>query len=559
MASVGRGRVWVGMLVLAGLVAVAAAQDKAGDDKAAAPKREIHILSFESPAVDGIDQLVLKGADATIEHQRWKEIKDPKIRVVGAFPRQAGFRATVRNYKGRAEVSVLIQPTAENDYELRVFIDDSWYDGAAALSFDVYAIPDIKPKHAYNVLIVTIDTLRPDRLGCYGYERPTSPNLDAFAKQCVRFTQAYSTSSFTPPAHASLFTSRYVINHGLLTWNGLPEDQLTLAEVMREHGYRTGASANLHMLTRQNLGQGFTFKKEDTYRDGREVVSDGLQLIREAKREPFFVWLHFYDVHRPYGRVPGWTTMFTGEPRPGIGDEQRHYNLRPRAVRQRGLSPEDLKYIENRYDAGIAYIDAQLAPLLAELATPDRLKDTLIIITSDHGENLLEHEERFFAHDPFLNTVVTGVPLLIRFPEGRGAGQVRDGLVSLIDVAPTVLDTIGLPKPDAFEGESLLPLATNDAWARTELYMECWGVQERKAARTAERLIIHDLKINRTSFYDLAADAGELKPGASAADDADERLHAALIEFMKREGPYPAPPKTDPEVLRELRSLGYAP
>lgn len=559
MASLGGARASIAVLMLAGLVAVAAAQDKAGDDQTAAVKRGIHILSFASPAVDGIDQLVLKGMDATIEHQRWKEIEDPSIRVVGAFRHEPGFRATVRNLKGRADVSVLIQPTAENDYELRIFIDDSWYDGAAALSFDVYAIADIKPKHPYNVLIITIDTLRPDRLGCYGYERPTSPNLDAFAKQCVRFTQAYSTSSFTPPSHASLFTSRYVINHGLLAWNGLPSDQLTLAEVLREHGYRTAASTNLHLLTRQNLGQGFTFKKEARLRDGREVVSDGLRHIREAGSEPFLVWLHLYDVHRPYGRVPGWTTMFTGERRPGIGDEQRHYNLPPQMVRQRGLSPQDLKYIENRYDAGIAYVDAQLAPLLAELSTPDRLEDTLIIITSDHGENLLEHEEGFFAHDPFLNTVVTRVPLLIRYPAGRGAGQVRDGLVSLIDLAPTVLETIGLPKPASFEGESLLPLTTSDAWPRTELYMECWGIQERKAARTAERLIIHDLKTNRTSFYDLAADAGELNPASKASDEADERLHASLIEFMKREGPYPAPPKTDPRVIRELRSLGYAP
>ena len=143
------------------------------------------------------------------------------------------------------------------------------------------AVPVRSASRPRNVLVITIDPLRPDRLGCYGHGRPTSPHLDAFSKQCVRYVNAFSTCSFTPPSHASLFTSRYVGDHGLLTWESLEEEQVTLAEVLDDHGWRTGACVNLELLNANGLGQGIEWGR-DQDRDARRIVDDALEFLGDG-------------------------------------------------------------------------------------------------------------------------------------------------------------------------------------------------------------------------------------------------------------------------------------
>jgi arylsulfatase A-like enzyme len=420
-------------------------------------------------------------------------------------------------------------------------------------------------QHPYNVLVVTIDSLRPDRLGCYGYDRPTSPNLDAFARHAVRFTNAFATSSFTPPSHASLFTSRYVDDHGLVTWNPLPEQQLTLAEMLATYGYRTGASVNLKLLSKQNLGQGFQWRREghgqgieEGSRDARELVNDAFEFIRTRSQQPYFLWIHLYDVHRPYGRSPNWTRMFARDGRLGVGDSESDYNLTPEDVRQRGLTATDLRYLADRYDAGIAYTDAQLAPLLAELSTPERTADTLIVVTADHGESLLDHEEQLFTHDPFLLASVTRVPLLIRYPTEMGAGRTVDALISLIDIAPTILAVLGVPRPAAFDGLDLAPYVGGAPLERAEIFMEHWGTSQLKAARSLRWLAIHDVEHNTTSYYDIASDPGEQHALSDVHDETALGLAKRLATFSARQTTAPKdPPALDPDVVRGLKALGY--
>ncbi len=548
---------------MAALVSAIAAAPGAVGSSSAAPAAgtagtaagEVPVLTFRAKAVDGVDVLVLRDATAWVEHRQWAPIERVRLRVHRPFPRDGRHRLRVRRVRGRALVRVLEQPRASNGFVARIRIDDRPI-GAAPLSFELVAEPDPSPPHPYNIVLVTIDSLRPDRLGCYGYGRPTSPNLDAFARESLRFERAFSTSSFTPPAHASLLTSRYVGDHGLLTWNALADEQLTLAEVLEARGYRTGASVAIPMLSEQGLGQGFAWRREG-FRDGREVVDDALEFLRSGDEVPFLLWLHLYDVHRPYARVPGWEALFGSHGRPEVGAAERFYNLRPADVARLGLDGSDLRYVEDRYDAGIAYEDAQLGPLLAELRTPARRADTLVIITADHGESLRDHASRLFTHDPFLYSAVTRVPLLIRYPGGRGAGKVSGQVVSLIDVAPTVLALLGLDAPGSFEGRSLLGLEAGRALDRDGVFHECWGWEELKALRTRDRLVLRDLADDSTVFFDLRSDPGERHPLRQPPDGRARALAARLEAFVRR-----APERGAPELpaaLRErLEALGYA-
>jgi len=567
-------------------------------------RKEIKVLDYASDALYGSANLSLRGSRFRIDSKPPGRMKNVKIQVTNEFPRSGGYEAVVTNKNSsRAIIQVAQQPSKENEFELRLFIKGGFAAGPGPIAFEVYAvaaarqknlpspekssnkgIPLSKPKNPCNVVIITIDSLRPDRLGCYGYKRPTSPNLDTFAGQSVLFRNAFSTSSFTPPAHASLFTSKYVGDHGVLTWNKLGDEQVTLAEVLKECGYRTAASVSISMLTEQNLGQGFDSQKEGIFK-GSGIIQNAFEVVKSPVGQPFFLWLHFWDVHRPYGRQKDWTRRFNPKGREGAGDDEEHYNLcrKTSSREQNGVlvklfSPDkestrpkksfldkseltgaDLRFIADRYDAGIAYLDSLLGPLLAELSTPQRLNDTMIIITADHGENLLEHEECLFSHDPFLYSVVARIPLLIRYPKALAAGQGVDALVSLIDIAPTVMEVIGLPVPPSFaEGKSLVPLLRDKtALVRREVYMECWGQEELKAVRSMDQLILRDMRNGETAYYDLQKDPGEIEPGKKPGGRGGNGLFALLIGFMERKDAEKKAPKLDPEMEQRLRSLGY--
>jgi arylsulfatase len=527
----------------------------AQDAPAPAPEPTL-LVRFRADAVDGIEELVILGQQATVRHLEWEPMLGVTIEVLAPPPETDALQVVVKGKTGRAAVRVTQAPSRLNSGELRVRIDDRARPGATPLTFELWAVPKDELPPTFDVVVITIDCLRPDHLGCYGYARPTSPNLDAFAAGAVRYTNAFSTSSFTPPAHASLLTSRYVGDHGLLGWGALPEEQVTLAEVLSAQGWRTGASVNLAMLTKNGLGQGLDWGREDD-REARTIISDALEFLRRGVDQPYFLWLHLYDVHRPYGRVPGWTDRFASEAHPGIGDGESHYNIKAADVRAIGLSQADLTWIADRYDAGIAYADAQLGPLLAELSTPARRSRTLVVITADHGESLLEHPEVIFSHDPYLVAAVGRVPLLVRYPDGLGAGTVREDLVSLIDVAPTVLAVAGLAAPPTFAGRSLLELEHGADWSARPVYQECWGRERLAGVRDARWFVLRDLRRDSTRLYDVHADPDELHPLDPGAHAEASGLVDQLEVFVGRRPADESLPDLDPELEARLRELGY--
>ncbi len=337
-----------------------------------------------------------------------------------------------------------------------------------------------------NVVLISIDTLRADRLGAYGYSRPTSRHLDALAADGVRFDQAISQAPWTTPAHMSLMTSMYPSVHGVnLGWSDflasvtrerryrtLGSDVPTLADVLRGHGYRTVAvtggttvSASLGFARgfdryRENFTNGF----EHLTPAAETAVFDMLAAYGEA---PFFLFFHTFEVHAPYIRSE-LADMLTDEQRAGLASIVAQGTNDPLGDYRQFLADNGLlrpEITSALYDGGIQYTDAFLGRLFEQLRTQGLLARTLIVVTSDHGEEFGDHsEERFLdAHCTTVYDELIRVPLLLHSPGQLPAGRVVDQQVELIDVAPSILDVLGLPPIEGMQGVSLLPLIRGES------------------------------------------------------------------------------------------------
>ncbi|MGA1867944.1 MAG: tetratricopeptide repeat protein [bacterium] len=291
----------------------------------------------------------------------------------------------------------------------------------------------------YNVLLITIDTLRADHLACYGYTQIKTPHIDGLASGGVLFTQAVTPVPITLPSHTSIMTGQYPLQHGVRN-NGnfiLDQKAITLAEIMKENGYQTGACIGAFVLDSAfGLDQGFDFYNDDLparrkqqtdllYNDRKaeEITATGLRWLEEKKDTQFFLWLHYFDPHASYS-----------PPYPFSRDYQSH-----------------------PYDGEIAYTDKCLGDLFQGMDTMGLLDKTLIILTADHGEGLGEHKED--THAIFIYEATLHVPLIIKGPGGViPKAKSISAMVSIIDILPTVLELYGIKKPANLAGKSLLPL-----------------------------------------------------------------------------------------------------
>ena len=302
-----------------------------------------------------------------------------------------------------------------------------------------------------NVLLISIDSLRADHLGCYGYERDTSPNMDRLAREGVLFTQCSSSSSWTLPAHASLFTGLPISSHGCTAAASLAEPRHTLAEAMRDGGYRTaGFWSGPYLHPRFGLNQGFeqyvncaSFdfegKQLDVNKQSHADITNP-KILEEVERwfasrppGPFFMFVHMWDVHFDYIPPAPYDTQFSADydgPVDGTPPRER-------------LEGQDLEQLIALYDGEIAWTDHHVGRLLELLAEQGVDEDTLVIVTSDHGEEFYEHGE--FGHRKTLFEESIAVPLLIRYPRSLPAGLKVETATSLMDLAPTILDAADLP------------------------------------------------------------------------------------------------------------------
>ena len=296
-----------------------------------------------------------------------------------------------------------------------------------------------------GLILISLDTLRSDHLGCYGYPRPTSPELDRFAERATLYTRARSTASWTLPSHASMFTGLYPFEHGARTcalgetpYNNvmpLSREHLTLAELFHENGWTTAAFVANHnyLDPRYRLDQGFDLYDVEM-RTSKEMLEDIVPWLRNAPEDrPFFLFLNFMDTHRPYNCRQREEFPYHGTPRDA---SQLVKSLYPLIVGRKEVPPELMTQLVDMYDTAIANLDESLGELFARLRRLELWDDVGIVITSDHGEFLGEHA--LIEHSKDVYEAVLQVPLIVKAP-GQTEGEVDDGWISSVHVPALLL------------------------------------------------------------------------------------------------------------------------
>src|SRR5262245_57868845 len=398
-----------------------------------------------------------------------------------------------------------------------------------------------------NVLLVTLDTTRADRLGCYGSKTVETPRLDALAARGVVFENAISPSPLTLPAHCSILTGLLPAEHGVRDNGGFPlEDaRVTLAEVLAARGWSTGAFVSAYVLDRRwGVGQGFAHYRdgfvvprdraigmEELQRRGDDTVAKALEWIRGKGSGRWFAWVHLYDPHAPYEPPAPFAARYTGRP----------------------------------YDGEIAWTDSLVGRLLDGLASLRLTDRTLVAVVADHGESLGEHGET--GHGLFLYEPTTRVPMILAGPRPElVARRVRE-VVRSTDLAPTLLELLGIDPaaPGGLAkgaGRSLVKAMAPGAkpapaygYSETYLPRLHYGWSELRAVRS-ERF--HFIEAPRPELYDLTADPSEGVNLAERDPAKASELRAALSRLPGGSGPAPAPAPQSPEELEKLAALGYA-
>ena len=417
-----------------------------------------------------------------------------------------------------------------------------------------------------NVLLVILDTLRADRLGCYGYGRPTSPRLDALAREGVVIDRAWSAAPWTLPSHASLFSSLHAVEHGVFDASvRLPEEARTIAEVLLDAGYDTAAFTEAgYVRPELGLAQGFQRFRcalnevDETFRGAADWI--------EGRERPFFALVHTYKVHTPYD-PEGPARELLVRPYDGPLPRNARVDDVPPADRPHGYSAEDARYLSDLYDAEIRELDDALGDFMDRLRQAGALENTLVVITADHGEEFAEHGQ--FNHSNSLYEEQLRVPLILLPPAPGALDGLRPDVAAMaVDVAPTIAQVADAPVPAGWSGRSLLEArgADEDAPDRWVLFRPA-GSEEMTYAleRDGVKLIWYPEGLRpedtnpTTTMFELAADPGE-QAGVSSLE---WTLHGAAETVRTLKEAHPrrhegSSSVSSPELKAQLAELGYA-
>lgn len=429
------------------------------------------------------------------------------------------------------------------------------------------------PRRRPNVVLIVVDTLRADRLGCYGYSRPTSPAIDALATRSVRFERAYAPASWTSPSVVSLLTGRYPSGHGVtkvIVW--LQDEIPTLAEVLREAGYATSAVvSNIFLNPRLNFHQGFEQFDESEGRHDHQVDSmpgvtaKGVAAIEAlaGKEKPFFLFLHYMDPHYDYLPHPEF-----GFAAPRAGRLDGTQEIRTIWEMLDGLTPEELGFLGDLYDGEVSHTDEGVARVLAAIRKQGIDDDTIVVFVADHGEDLLEHG--WLGHGRSLYDNLVRVPLLVRPAAGGPAPRTVEQAVSTTSVMATILDLAGVAAGEiGLQAPSLLPemqgeRRSNDAFCEVDqvpIKESRWQPEtHQKAVVVGHLKLIRDDPTGRLELYDLKSDPGETSDIAAANPDLVRRLQALLeqrIALSRAPGTGQLAGDLPEEDLQRLEALGY--
>ena len=414
---------------------------------------------------------------------------------------------------------------------------------------------------AKGIVLVSIDTLRRDHVGAYGYGPPTTPRLDALARAGLVAEDAASVSSWTLPSHLSMLTSLDPAAHGGTDMrHGFRGGVPTLPALLRAAGYATQAVTS-HLYVSGVYGLDAGFDRLDFHQDRRaaDVAGRAIDLIDRFADRPFFLFLHFYDPHWHYDPPEEVKAKFVKPYAGAITGRWGDFSSRPASA----VTPADLAHLLSLYDAEIRYTDDEVGRVLDHLSARGALDGTLVLVTSDHGEEFLEHGS--WEHQKTLYEEVIRVPLIAR---GPGIAPRREPApVSLLDVAPTILAWAGVAVPTSFAGRSLLaPLPPGDR----EQYGETDHTVDRsrklfvRAGASRWKAILSldptGAAVRAEEWYDLAADPRETKsapPAASAADAIRARALARWKAGRAASSSSAKPVCLSPEQTERLRALGY--
>jgi arylsulfatase A-like enzyme len=424
-----------------------------------------------------------------------------------------------------------------------------------------------------NVVLVTLDALRADHLGCYGYGRPTSPRIDDFAKTATLYRRALAASPWTLPSHATLFTGKYPFEHGARTFpteapgnnaNPLDPEQLTLAEVLEDSGYRTAAFvANTAYLGRRwLLDQGFEVYEPERLR-APELNQHVFAWLESHAREPFFLFINYMDTHRPYNATPREGFL---DPPAVLDDGELLDRLYEAVMPGDGPIPQDLvQQVIDQYDTGVANVDEGIGDLLDELRRLGIAERTLVVLTSDHGEYFGEHH--LVEHSKDIYQEVLWVPLIIREP-GQRVGRISDTVIAGTDLPGMILAACGgeAAARHAFafpDRPGRHPVLAENYYTRDkDLFHPVWG---HRFQRVRMAMIDWPWKYilssdGRNELFNLVEDPRETRNRCESEPEivaaCRDRIARFGAERKQATRQFVRPPLTEQEKA-QLRSLGY--
>ena len=446
-----------------------------------------------------------------------------------------------------------------------------------------------------NIILIAVDALRPDHLSCYGYKRATSPNIDKLAKEGVMFTQAITAGGRTDESVASILSGTYAVIHQIKEWNMPINPSIkTLPQLLKQKGFRSALFTNHAAIDITDIKDDFDL----TYIKGWEEINahrltiKAIDWIKKNKDKPFFMYLHYKGSHVPYRPPEPYKSRYLYDryrikkeiPISEDKDGKKRYDGSgkiPYVVAENNIS--DISYYIAQYDGAISYTDAQIAYLMDNLRQSGLLENTLIILTADHGEMLGEHNIYFSHQTCYENNI--RVPLIIRYPELFSKKKIISCQVSLIDLAPMILEIAGIDIPHYIQGRSLLALFKNEKFnlhpyvytsdrSFASIRNETWKLIRKpnlfyrlcdlltiNIRGKTWKLIREPRKLNFSyELYNLLKDPQEQYNLISKEKDKFKELKHVLETYKKEHAPFYKEKETEPltdEQKEMLKSLGY--
>ncbi len=444
--------------------------------------------------------------------------------------------------------------------------------GGGGSSFD--------PSNAPNLVLISIDTMRPDFLGCYGYERDVSPAIDALATEGTVFEDVTSASPWTLPSHATMLTGQYPSTHGVET-SERALTETTITSWLKQAGYQTFAVANAHNVGHPRYGLLAGFDPDHAvyvpeievnggpiFNRAKLILQHGMRMLDARDPElPFFLFLHFYDVHTDFTPEERWRQAFV-EPYQGDMSTVTIEMVKKRNKVLRGqdvFRPEDFAFLEQMYDAEIRTFDERMKVFFDYLEAKGLSDETVVCITSDHGEEYGEHGSILHGRTHYQELV--RIPWILRGP-GVPAGQRVERPVHLVDVVPTLLSLAGMPALPGVDGYDAT-LSWRDPSALPSLrylfseadHNNLVNGQTRnnfkKSVRLENWVLHYNLVTGTKELYDLEKDAFERNDLAAQEPERVQQLFEKLEAYMQREGSAKDIGEVSAEEQEKLEALGY--